>query len=195
MSKTATADRGQVNVVTLVVFIAMLLVAAIASGVLVTLAGELQSRSDQATREDGQQEAAAVQVTEIVGTQIDADSGRVGAVNLTVGLSPTASRVDISAATLVWAGPTGIYRLTHGSTSIGDGSFAVSRIRDDDDSGPVLNTQTDRFRLDVDVGAFAPEDLAPGSTVQLSITVPSGGTTRVEFEIPARVDGRSTVDL
>ena len=195
MSKTTTNDRGQVGVGTLIVFIAMVLVAAIASGVLINAAGLLQTKSAQASEQSSEQVSNRIQVVSSLGTQIDGTNETVGAVNLTVSLSPSAAEVDLSEMTVQWTGPTGTYSLTHNSSTDGDGSYTTSQVKDDDNSEPVLNTRDDRLRMNFDVDSFATSNLAAGSSVQLRITTRSGATTIVQLNVPRSVAGQSAVEL
>lgn len=195
MNENRNNDRGQVGVGTLIVFIAMVLVAAIASGVLINAAGLLQTKSAQASQESSEQVSDRIQVVNSLGTDINDTDETVGAINLTVSLSPSATEVDLSQVTVQWSGPSGTYSLTHDSTADGDGNFSVSEVKDDDDSSPVLNTRDDRLQMNFDIDSFTTGgvDLDAGSSVDLRITTESGATTVVELRIPRSVSGENAV--
>ncbi|WP_276281888.1 archaellin/type IV pilin N-terminal domain-containing protein [Halorussus caseinilyticus] len=126
----AESDRGQVGIGTLVVFIAMVLVAAIAAGVLLETAGTLQNRAEQTGREATDQVSNRLtvvssygHVTDDVKNSAPKSSGdimpneSVDTVELTVKLSPGSGPVNLSRATISWVGPENSTTLVHGKVA------------------------------------------------------------------------------
>jgi len=101
-SKTTT-DRGQVGIGTLIVFIAMVLVAAIAAGVLINTAGLLQSQAEATGEESAQQVSDRVVVGTVIGDGNEFDAGdleedpeeRIDGIALTVSRSPGAGDINL----------------------------------------------------------------------------------------------------
>jgi flagellin FlaB len=92
-------DRGQVGIGTLIVFIAMVLVAAIAAGVLINTAGFLQTQASDTGQESTQQVADALTVQTAVGTvngSATLDNNSIKEIRL--GVQPAAGADDINLA-------------------------------------------------------------------------------------------------
>ncbi|MFC4551259.1 MULTISPECIES: archaellin/type IV pilin N-terminal domain-containing protein [Halorussus] len=117
----AVEDRGQVGIGTLIVFIAMVLVAAIAAGVLINTAGFLQTKSEQTGQESSAQVSNRVQVVSGFGNV--GNDEKVDYLNLTVMRGSGSDDINLSAATIEWIGPNRATTLTKvPEAKDGDGS-------------------------------------------------------------------------
>ena len=191
---TDEEERGQVGIGTLIVFIAMVLVAAIAAGVLINTAGFLQSKSEQTGQQASSQVSDRLQEVVTTGSDIDGTAGTLGQVNVTVSQAPGAGEIDLTNATVTWIGPQGTYTLTHTDVSSGDGNFSTAIIKDADGSSPVLNDADDRLQLAFDVSTFA-SDLGEGDEVTVKINTMSGATTTIRFTVPESLGSKTAVEL
>ncbi|QSG07050.1 archaellin/type IV pilin N-terminal domain-containing protein [Halapricum desulfuricans] len=192
-------DRGQVGIGTLIVFIAMVLVAAIAAGVLINTAGFLQSSAEQSGEQAAEQTTNRLVETNTIGT---ASGGQITNVEMTVRLSAGSDNVDLEDTTIQW--------VTSGSSASlvadtlesqeegADGTFSWEALRDDDGSitdDNTLNDQADRSTLLFNLGEGSLSNLSPGDTVDVSISTRAGGETTVTLVVPDSLSGKTSVTL
>jgi len=177
--------RGQVGIGTLIVFIAMVLVAAIAAGVLINTAGLLQSQAEATGEESSSQVVDRVQITTVTGTTgTDSDDfeyleeDHVDRIALTVFRSPGADDIDLTNAIIeVFAnGESGT--LTHDEdqdedfedSDIPDAS-ATNTIGDEDGNGEVFRILSIQ---DADDGALS--DTSDRAQLIFDLTDIEGGS-------------------
>jgi len=109
-----TDDRGQVGIGTLIVFIALVLVAAIAAGVLINTAGFLQTQAEQTGEDSSSQVANNINVIGEVG-DVNSDASGVNVTRLTVQRSPGSDNVDLTELSIQYVGDNGFANLIHAS--------------------------------------------------------------------------------
>ena len=114
---TNNEDRGQVGIGTLIVFIAMVLVAAIAAGVLINTAGFLQSQAEATGQESTDLVSERIDVSSEVGIVGNADTGELEAIRLSVSGAAGSSQIDLSETTIQAVGPNGQANLVFTDTA------------------------------------------------------------------------------
>ncbi|WP_256867891.1 archaellin/type IV pilin N-terminal domain-containing protein [Halorientalis salina] len=184
--------RGQVGIGTLIVFIAMVLVAAIAAGVLINTAGFLQSKSEETGQQSGEQVTNRLQVLQTTGMKTGQDDSTViGGVEMVATKSPGAEDIAIEGITMQWVDNTGSYDLVHENVYTGnvDGAFAQSVVKDTDGSigedSPVINSNDDRVRLVIDVGD---SDYDESSTVEQTKRIADAYNELDDYSYPDDLD-------
>jgi flagellin FlaA/flagellin FlaB len=194
-----TDDRGQVGIGTLIVFIALVLVAAIAAGVLINTAGFLQQKSQQTGEESSQKVTNRLNVVSTTGT-VDSND-QVETINMTVKKAPGASDINLNNTTISYVGPDGTETLIYNGSFADDSSDTVYdayTIKDADGSHPVLNSPDDRFDVGIYLGQSAGGSLGvldEGESVTLRLVTQSGGSTAVELRVPQSLSGENAVEL
>ncbi|KDS90948.1 flagellin [Halorubrum saccharovorum] len=202
-SITNTEERGQVGIGTLIVFIAMVLVAAIAAGVLINTAGFLQSQAEATGQESTDLVSERIDVTSSVGIVTGtADDGELAEIRITVAGSPGADEIDLSESTIQAVGPNGQANLVFANTSanpdgvggadavatdIPDDHFGVRNSTGDFVDDPVINDE-EQFTivLNPQIEPFGSSTDPFGESEQSSIDIvsPSSATTSVELRAP-----------
>ena len=200
-------DRGQVGIGTLIVFIAMVLVAAIAAGVLVNTAGFLQATAEDAGQESVDKVTNRVEVLNTHGVVGD---GTIRSINMTVRLAAGSSSVDMNETSIKYLSSQTVQTLTNQSNTDADDTpgvadsneFGLDEVTDDDNSFGVLNSMNDRYGAvintsDVEAGsdnAGHSNGLSTGDSVTLEITSRTGGTTQVILTMPQQLAGKNPGD-
>ncbi|WP_254839791.1 archaellin/type IV pilin N-terminal domain-containing protein [Natronomonas marina] len=181
LQPNADADRGQVGIGTLIIFIALVLVAAVAAGVLVNTAGLLQSQAED-TGSDAQSEVSnQIDVVSATGVASDGTDG-VETIELVVKKSPGSEPIDLSQATIEYTSDSASSTLTSLSTSDVSGT-----------SGSVLEQNSDRIKITIDVNSIESGDLAAGEEATLEIVDQSGASTIYGVNVPDVLTGKSYV--
>lgn len=88
-------NKADVGIGTLIVFIAMILVAAVAAAVLIQTSGVLQQKAQQTGKEATSEVASNLKISSVIGTT-DTNSVRVQKLNVTLELAAGGSPIDFS---------------------------------------------------------------------------------------------------
>ncbi|WP_435179506.1 archaellin/type IV pilin N-terminal domain-containing protein [Halorussus sp. AFM4] len=185
-------DRGQVGIGTLIVFIAMVLVAAIAAGVLINTAGFLQTKSEQTGEESTASVTNRVNVVSSVG--IVGNDQTVHLVNLTVMKNSGSGDINLSTATVEWLGPDTGKILQNGTTADAN-HFNLSAIKDKQDTFPVLHNQEDRFRITINADEIGNAGGLEGGEEFTIKIVTSAGAMTYHHSIPPSLSEKDAVQL
>jgi len=189
-------ERGQVGIGTLIVFIAMVLVAAIASGVLITTAGQLQSQASQTGEETTSQVSDIIRITDVIGTANESGgSTEIEDLEIKIRLASGADAVEMNETsyTIATMGNTNAATVISGNESTTGLSYNQSQGLADgettlSDQDQVIITEIDLTEID-DINTLAADD-----SVSISIEAPAGGRTVTEKKAPGQLeDGSSYV--
>ena len=175
-------ERGQVGIGTLIVFIAMVLVAAIAAGVLINTAGFLQTQAEATGEESTSQVSDRLQVVSQSGNVTTDDGNQsVTDIDFVLAKAPGAGSIDLDqvSAELIGANGQESFQLNE----LDDGAVDIFT---DSDDGVVLTDSSDRavvsFNLSADNIDYG--DLEPGDRLSVTFTGASGATTTTEIRVP-----------
>ena len=192
----STERRGQVGIGTLIVFIAMVLVAAIAAGVLINTAGLLQAQAQQTGEETTAEVSNVIQIGEVVGIANAKSDPKIDTVNLTVRLASGSDPINISKASYTLS--------TNGNASVVSGNPVDSEnvekivgkqgtvegnIRDGTTNNEIiLEEQQDLVVVEIDLTSGNLEPLEDNGELQIVAQAPAGGNTYKSVTAPRRIN-------
>jgi len=188
-------ERGQVGIGTLIVFIALVLVAAIAAGVLINTAGFLQTQAEQTGQESTNQVANNV---DVIGESGNSTGSAVDEVTLLLQRTAGSDDVDLEEVTIEYIGDNGFENLVHtdkdGSTA--GAEFNTSIIVAEDSSDNVLTDNSDRYQININFtgGASNLNNLQAGDQATLRLTTQDGATREARIRVPDNLQA-GTIDL
>lgn len=177
-------DRGQVGIGILVLFVAMIIVSAVASGVIVNMAGKLGDRAQEAGSE------AVGQVTEGIQVQdrtcvVSANPTGVDEAWVHVRLRPGGTSVNMSNATVLYTDGD-----VHADLALGNETANATQytLVDDDEHVRTLTNTSRMVRMRLDVaeirgsrlnGTRAP--LENGGEATITVSAPEGAVTKIRL--------------
>ena len=180
-------ERGQVGIGTLIVFIAMVLVAAIAAGVLINTAGFLQTQAEATGEESTQQVSDRLQVVSQSGT-IGADDESLSEIEFVVSQAPGADSIDLNEVTAEFIGPDG-----QESFELDDDPVSELNIFTNGDQDGVLTDRSDRAEVTIDLTDDSFEgdeyELQEGDDLSVTFTTAAGASTSAEIRVPSTLVG------
>jgi len=191
IQEKTTGDRGQVGIGTLIIFIALVLVAAVAAGVLIETAGLLQGDAEatgqEATQEVSNQIGVVSASGQVTGTEVE---------NATVVVkkSPGSDPIDLNASTIQYTSGSTSETLTYDSGSAGSDTFTSTDIQGT--SGEVLTDGEDRIAITIDLSSVEPSGgLSEGEDATLELVDQSGASTSFVLNPPQTFGERDVVGL
>lgn len=195
-----TDDRAQVGIGTMIVFIATILVAATAAAVLIDTSGKLQERSSKTGNEATQEVSSNLIVKGIYGDR-SGSTKYIENLNLTLGLAPGASAVDLKQLKILMSdGDTRIELDWRADCGIAD-VFCVSEVRDPkgtiSNSAPVM-TAGGLVNLEInllDANAGANLTFAERSDVTVQLIPEVGTAVNADFTTPAAYGADTVIIL
>jgi flagellin FlaB len=189
-------DRGQVGIGTLIVFIALVLVAAIAAGVLINTAGFLQNQAESTGQESTKQVTNSLTVVSATGVydddQLGSPTDSVDNVTLTVGLSPGSDPVDLTNAQVEFLG----------SAASTEQLAAEDLTGLNGNKDNILSNSSERIEIELELTSGVSdtdfgggEALEPGDEAEIVITTQSGAQTTEVVSVPDPIGSKTAVSL
>ena len=177
-------DRAEVGVGTLIVFIAMVLVAAVAAAVLINTTGTLQQRAQATGKEATQEVASNLKVQSVYGYRNDtASTYLVHKIVLAVELSAGAVPIDLTKLIVRMSNSTATYNYDYGWDS-GNG-FNTTWVRGTNSSAVMQAGDL----VEITIHTWPLSNAASGFDTRLSVSVSlipeTGSAVLADFKTPS----------
>ena len=187
-------DRAEVGVGTLIVFIAMVLVAAVAAAVLINTTGTLQQRAQATGKEATQEVSSNLKVVNVYGTRATA-ADNIQYLKVIVQLSAGALPMDLEQLVIRYSdGTTAPVNYVFGAAE-STTAFEPTWIRPagdpDGTSGNAVMESGDLVELHFEIAT----DIAERTDVSISLIPESGSSVIADFTTPATYSDHTTITL
>lgn len=196
-------DQAAIGIGTMIVFIAMVVVAAVAAAVLINTSGNLQRKSQETGSETQDQVSSNTFIRDIIGNVTDGDhDGDVEITNVSwyLALAPGADEVDLENMVIRWKHGADLHDLTYNSTGAEDchnltDGFCVIEVFDASGTATSVLAGGDRVKVRLALNASRNEALEPRESVSVLFMPEVGAPVTADFKTPASFSGEDHVVL
>ncbi|MDW7726446.1 MAG: archaellin/type IV pilin N-terminal domain-containing protein [Candidatus Methanoperedens sp.] len=187
LKKIKNNDSGDVGVGTLIIFIAMVLVAAVAATVLIYTTGALQQKATKTSKEATQQISSNIIVEQVLGDRITTSNADIKSLVVKIKPDVGTTSIDLKQVIVNVMDDSNRYDLNYTDGSVNGTQFNATAVRDEDDSfsnnTPVLNSG-DLIEINIPQGAIRSITLGTRKTFWLSLNQEVGATVNLEITTP-----------
>ena len=190
-------ESAETGIGTMIVFIAAVLVAAIAAGVLISTSSNLQEKSSRTGDEATEQVASNMDVQSVVGKRDSTSDAGLQDLEIYLQLAPGAADLDLSQLRVQLQNATDIVTLQYVDGAASASAFNASAVRDADESfqgsAPVM-TSGDLVKIWVDLDA-AGMAFEPRDDVRVTLLPEVGNTVSTGFNTPNSYGTKTVINL
>lgn len=196
--KLKNEEGAEVGIGTMIVFIATILVAAIAAGVLINTSQKLQQKASQTGNEAVSNTASTLTVLGADGLR-NAASGDLEQLDIRLALAAGADPVDISKLVVVYSDGQASLTMAYDGAAVAADQFMADWVRDTDNSGSnQVMTGDDIVVLHLGEAAATPDydlGLAANTHVQVTMTPAHGTQVKFGFTSPDSYTDKKQIEL
>jgi flagellin FlaB len=182
-------NSGDVGIGTLIIFIAMVLVAAVAAAVLIQTSGVLQQKAQQTGKEATAEVSSNIKIISVDGV---VDTGAIKTLHIVIGLSAGGSDVDITKTTVKYLDKNSDIKLGWAATPTAGSLFGY------DESRYISGTSDDVLQAG-DLGIITIDLTGDTLAVREKATIqiiPETGTMVIkDIVLPATFGGKTQIEL
>ncbi|MCX9024928.1 MAG: hypothetical protein OIN85_02395 [Candidatus Methanoperedens sp.] len=184
-------ERGDIGVGTLIIFIAMVLVAAVAATVLIYTTGALQQKASKTSKEATQQISTNIVVDQVLGDRDPTDTGTQSDFlqTLIIRVKPDVGTTSIDLRQMIitiWD-KSYQYDLNYSNVTGGNNTYTAIAVRDEDHSfspeTPVLNSG-DLIKITIPADTLTGIQLATRKTFWVTLNLELGSPVNLEITTP-----------
>jgi flagellin FlaB len=180
-------ERGDIGVGTLIIFIAMVLVAAVAATVLIYTTGALQQKASKTSKEATQQISTNIVVDQVLGNRTNTVNDTLDSLQIRIKPDVGTTSIDLRQVIITIWDQDNHYDLNYSSDGTGSSAFSAAAVRDEDHSfgttTPVLNSG-DLVTLYVTQANMPGITLTTRKTFWLSLNQELGASVNLELTTP-----------
>ena len=181
-------ERGDVGVGTLIIFIAMVLVAAVAATVLIYTTGSLQQKATKTSKEATQQISSNIVVEQVIGDRSNPPNDNIQDLKIRIKPDVGTTSIDLRQVIISIQDKTNRLDIYHESTTspLAIYFYSALAIRDEDESFsvvPVMNSG-DLIEITLDQTSLNLMVLEPRKTIFLSLSQERGQSVNLEITTP-----------
>lgn len=184
-------ERGDIGVGTLIIFIAMVLVAAVAATVLIYTTGALQQKATKTSKEATQQISSNIIVDKVIGNRDDGVNGTADDIqSILIRMRTDVGTTSVDLRQVIVSVMDKDYRYDLKYETVANNStnvYSATAVRDEDASftinAPVLNSG-DLVEISVNASAINPITLPTRKTFWLALNQELGQAVNLEITTP-----------